>query len=504
MSRKVRTAIVGGGFGGIAAAHALRQRGQDAFVMLERGDRIGGVWRANTYPGITCDVPSHVYSLSFAPNPRWTRRFSPGEEIQAYLVDVMRRFDLDKHVRVNSDVTRATFDDASGRWRLELRDGDAVDAEVVVSACGQLTRPAIPPLPGLDTFRGDWFHSANWPNDRNFDGARIAVVGTGASAIQFAPSLAPVVDHMTIFQRSAPWVIPKLDTEYGRAKRWLYARFPRLQRFARWFWQTQLESLAPVFTRRPALPARILTTVFRWLTALQRFAQLRGNRRLIEATTPDYPIGCKRVLLTSNWYPTLRRENVALCTSPIRECVVDGVVTEDGMHHEVDTIAFGTGFTATEFLAPMEVLGRGGVSIRDSWKDGAEAFLGMTVPEFPNFFILYGPNTNHGTGSAVEVVEVQARYAAQAVDLLASDRAARFEVRREVHDTFKQELQRRLKESVWTGCTSWYVTETGRITNNWPGSPAEYRQRVGQLNVSDYLTDAPAGRAVPQSVTANP
>ncbi len=502
MSRRVRTAIVGAGFGGVAAAHALQQQGQDDFVILERGDRMGGVWRANTYPGITCDVPSVVYSFSFAPNPHWTRRFSPGEEIQAYLLDVMRQFDLDKHLRVNADVVRAKFDDASGRWQLELGDGDTIDAEVVVSACGQLTRPAVPKLPGLDTFRGEWFHSANWPSGKQLDGTRVAVVGTGASAIQFAPAIAPVVEHMTIFQRSAPWVVAKLDTEYGRAIRWLYARFPRLQRFARWFWQAQLEALVPVFTRQPPLRARIISAVFRRLAAFQRFVQLRGNRQLIEAATPDYPLGCKRALLTSNWYPTLLRKNVDLCTSPIQEIVPDGVVTKDGRHHEVDTIVFGTGFTATEFLAPMQVFGRGGVSIRDVWKDGAEAFLGITVPEFPNLFMLYGPNTNHGTGSAVELIEVQARYTAQAVSLLANDQAKQLEVRREAHDTFKQELEGRLKDSVWAGCTSWYVTETGRITNNWPGTPEEYRQRAGQLNVADYWTEAPVRRAAPEPMTA--
>jgi cation diffusion facilitator CzcD-associated flavoprotein CzcO len=489
MLRKVRTAIVGAGFGGIAAAHALQQQGQDDFVILERGSRVGGVWRANIYPGITCDVQSHVYSFSFAPNPRWTRRFSPGEEIQEYLLDVMRRFDLDKHLRVNADVVRAIFDDTSGRWRLELDDGDTIDAEVLISACGQLTRPAIPKMPGLDTYRGEWFHSANWPEGKMFDGSRIAVVGTGASVIQFAPSIAPVVEHMTIFQRSAPWVVAKLDAEYGRATRWLYVRSPRLQRFARGFWQAYLESLVPVFTRRPPLRARILSALFLGLTTFQRFVQLRGNRRLIKAATPDYPLGCKRVLLTSNWYPTLRRQNVDLCTSPIQEIVPNGIVTEDGTHHEVDTIVFGTGFTATEFLAPMEVFGRDGVSIRDVWKDGAEAFLGITVPEFPNLFMLYGPNTNHGTGSAVEMIEVQAKYVAQAVNLLANDQAKQLEVRREAHDTFKQELEGRLKESVWAGCTSWYVTETGRITNNWPGTPEEYRQRTDQLNVADYLTE---------------
>lgn len=462
-------------------------------MILERGDRPGGVWRANTYPGIACDVPSVVYSLSFAPNPKWTRRFSPGDEIQAYLLDVMRRFAIDKHLRVNADVVRARFDDASGRWRLELADGDTLEAEVLISACGQLARPIVPKLRGLENFQGEWFHSANWPDGKKLDGARVAVVGTGASAIQFAPSIAASVEQMTIFQRSAPWVIPKLDTKYGRATRWLYARFPRLQQFARRFWQVQLESLAPVFTRQPPLRARIMHALFAGLARFQRFAQLRGNRRLIKAATPDYALGCKRVLLTMDWYPTLRRPNVEVSTSPIREVVSDGLVTEDGTHHEVDTITFGTGFTTTEFLAPMEVFGRGGVSIREVWKDGAEAFLGLTVPEFPNLFILYGPNTNHGTGSAIEVIEVQARYAAQGVELLANNEANRLEVRREAHETFQRELQRRLQGSVWASCASWYVTDTGRVTNNWPGTYEEYRQRAGRVDLGHYLT----GRATP-------
>jgi len=499
VSRKVRTAIVGAGFGGVAAAHALLGRGQDDFVMLERGDRPGGVWCANTYPGIACDVPSVVYSLSFAPNPKWTRRFSPGDEIEAYLLSVMRRFRLDERLRVEADVVRARFDDASGRWRLDLADGETIEAEVLISACGQLTRPDVPKLPGLEHFQGECFHSAHWPKGKKLDGARVAVIGTGASAIQFAPSIAPIVEHMTIFQRSAPWVIPKLDTKYGRVTRWLYARFPWLQRFARHFWQAQLESLAPLFTRQPPLRARMIQALFSKLAAFQRFVQLRGNRRLIETATRDYALGCKRVLLTMDWYPTLRRPNVEVSTSPVREVVTDGVVTEDGMRHEVDTIIFGTGFTATEFLAPMEVFGRDGVSIRDVWKDGAEAFLGMTVPAFPNLFILYGPNTNHGTGSALEVIEVQARYAAQAVELLANDEATQLEVRRETHETFKRELQHRLKESVWASCTSWYVTEAGRVTNNWPGTFEEYRQRAGRVNLTHYWTARPAPRGRAQA-----
>jgi cation diffusion facilitator CzcD-associated flavoprotein CzcO len=489
MPRTVSTAIVGAGFGGVAAAAALRRQGQSDIVILERGDRVGGVWRANTYPGIACDVPSNLYSLSFAPNPRWSRRFSPGEEIQEYLEDLVRRLDLERHLRLGADVVRAAFDEDRGRWRIELGDGDEVEAEVLVTACGQLTRPAIPDLPGMGDFEGEIFHSAHWPEGRMLDGARVAVIGTGASAIQFVPEIAPRVENMTIFQRSAPWIIPKNDKPYARSTKRLYAHVPILQRIAREILWAMLEGIVPVFTRRPGAVGAAISAQFRAISELQRSIQLRGDRRLMAATRPDYPVGCKRVLLSSDWYPALRRENVDLVTAPIREVVSDGVVTEGGTRHPVDTIVFGTGFTATEFLAPMEVRGRDGVTLAEAWRDGAEAYLGMTIPGFPNLFLLYGPNTNHGTGSALELIETQAGYVADAVRMLADAEAERLEVRRDVHEAFQRELGDRLRDSVWVACSSWYVTESGRVTNNWPGSQTEYRRRAGRLDPADYLLE---------------
>jgi cation diffusion facilitator CzcD-associated flavoprotein CzcO len=252
----------------------------------------------------------------------------------------------------------------------------------------------------------------------------------------------------------------------------------------------------PVFTRRPGALAKAITVPFRALSAIQRAVQLRGDRRLIAATSPDYPLGCKRILLTSDWYPMLRRPNVELVTSPIREVVSDAIVTEDGMRRPIDTIIFGTGFTATEFLAPMEVRGRDGAALTDAWRDGAEAYLGITVPNFPNMFLLYGPNTNHGTGSALALLEAQAGYVADAVGLLASGAASRLEVRRQVHEAFRQELQERLGVSVWASCSSWYVTESGRVTNQWPGTQTEYRRRTARVDPADYLTEAPTPAAV--------
>jgi cation diffusion facilitator CzcD-associated flavoprotein CzcO len=487
----VKVAIVGAGFGGIAAAVDLRRQGQEDIVILERGPRVGGVWRANTYPGIACDVPSHLYSLSFAPNPRWSRRFSQGAEIQAYLEDVARRFDLDRHMRLNSNVQRAEFDEQAGRWTLALATGEQVEAEVLITACGQLTRPAIPDLPGLGEFRGEVFHSAHWPKGELLDGRRVAVVGTGASAIQFVPAIAPHVSHMTVFQRTPGWVIPKSDKPYSERTRRLYERAPWLQAAARKAMWTSLEATVPVFTRRPRWAARLMLAPFRALSESQRAIQLRGDRRLLAATKPSYPLGCKRLLLTSDWYPTLRRDNVELVTDSVREVTSDALIGSDGTRYPADTIVFGTGFTATEFLAPMEVRGRAGVELTAAWRNGAEAYFGITVPSFPNMFLLYGPNTNHGTGSALNLIETQAKYASDAVRLIAGGRANRLEVRADVHDAFQYELTERLADSVWVACSSWYVTESGRVTNNWPGSQAEYQRRAGALNPADYLTEAP-------------
>jgi cation diffusion facilitator CzcD-associated flavoprotein CzcO len=498
MARTVSTAIVGAGFGGIAAAVNLRRQGQDDITILERGDSIGGVWRANIYPGLACDVPSHLYSLSFAPNPRWSRRFSQRAEIQAYLQDVAHRFDLERHIRLNSDVIRAEWDEARGRWQLEIGTGDTVEAEVLITACGQLTRPSIPDIPGLGEFKGQVFHSAHWPGDDMLEGRRVAVIGTGASAIQFVPAIAPQVAHMTVFQRTPGWVVPKSDKPYSQRTRRIYERAPWLQKAARGAMWALMEATVPVFTQRPRWAARAARLPFRGLSEFQRLTQLRGDRRLLEATKPDYPLGCKRLLLTSEWYPTLRRDNVDLVTDRVGAITADAVIDTQGNRYEADTIVFGTGFTATEFLAPMEVLGRDGLELTDAWRDGAEAYFGITVPGFPNMFLLYGPNTNHGTGSALNLIETQAGYASDAVQMISTAAAQRLEVRPEVHEAFQYELGERLRDSVWVSCSSWYVTESGRVTNNWPGSQAEYQRRAGRLNPADYLTEAP----LPEPATA--
>ncbi|MGH2838868.1 MAG: flavin-containing monooxygenase [Thermoleophilaceae bacterium] len=499
MARKVSVAIVGAGFGGIATAVRLKQQGQDDLVVFERGDRIGGVWRANTYPGIACDVPSHLYSLSFAPNPDWSQRFSPGDEIQAYLAGVADRYDVTRHIRFNADVEQATFDEEAGRWRLEVANGENVEAEVLITACGQLCRPSIPPVKGLDRFKGPMFHSAHWDPDFDPAGKRVAVIGTGASAIQFVPRIAETVSQMTIFQRSAPWVLGKMDRVYPERVKRLHRRIPLLPKLWRKGWMLWFEALVPVFTKPESPAGRLNKAIYTPLSQINRFVQLRGNRKLWKATTPDSPVGCKRILITADWYPTLRRENVELVSGAIEEVTEDSVVGRDGRSHPADAIVFGTGFSATEFLAPMKVVGRDGRRLaEDAWAYGAEAYLGISVPAFPNMFLLYGPNTNHGTGSAVELLEAQAKYAVQAVNSIATGKAAQLEVRHERHEEFVREMNERLAGSVWVSCSNWYVTADGRVTNNWPGTQAEYRRRTRTLALADYLA---TGSGTPPSGT---
>jgi cation diffusion facilitator CzcD-associated flavoprotein CzcO len=500
MARKVSVAIVGAGFGGVAAAVKLKRQGQDDIVILERGDRIGGVWRANVYPGIACDVPSHLYSLSFAPNADWSKRFSPDSEIRAYLQGVADRFGVTPLIHFNADVERATFDERSGRWRLAVANGDDVEAEVLITACGQLTRASIPDVPGLDRFKGPIFHSAHWDEQFDAAGKRVAVIGTGASAIQFVPAIAPQVAQMTIFQRSAPWVLGKTDRDYPERVKRLHRRFPILPRMWRRGWQLSFETLVPVFTRPDSGLGRLNQALLKTLSQANRFVQLRGDRRLWNATTPDTPVGCKRLLITSDWFPTMRRENVDLVPDGIAEVTEDGVVDCQGRAHPADAIVFGTGFKTTEFLAPMEVVGRDGIRLNeDAWAHGGEAYLGISVAGFPNMFLLYGPNTNHGTGSAVEMLEMEADYATKAIGLIADGTVERLEVRREAYDRFVREMDERLADSVWVRGSNWYVNEEGRVTNNWPGSQAEYRRRTKTVALADYLT---AGSGTPPAGTA--
>jgi cation diffusion facilitator CzcD-associated flavoprotein CzcO len=482
-----RVVVVGAGFGGLAAARALREQGITDITVLERADTVGGVWRDNTYPGAACDVPSPLYSWSWAPHLDWSRRYGTQPEILDYIRETADTEGLSTYVRTGVEVTALEYDEPAGSWRVVTSTG-TLTADLVVSAVGQLSNPAVPPIPG--TFGGPVFHSAQWRHDVDLTGKRVAVVGTGASAIQFVPAIADRVASMTVFQRSAPYVVPKPDQAYAERHHRLFRRFPKIQLAERraWFWLTEvfngaLEGTSPI--TRPLLAA------IRGAWRLQLRAQVR-DRSLRRRLVPDFPVGCKRLLFSNDWYRTLARDHVDVVGECITGVEPAGLRTADGRLHEADVLIWGTGFAATDFLAGIDVRGVDGVVLRDVWSDGARAHLGLTAPGFPNLFCVYGPNTNLGGSSIVIMLEAQAGWIAQVARRIADGDAHRVAVRREVADAYDDEMQGRLSTSVWAGCDSWYHDGT-RITTNWPGRVTEYRQRTAAVDWSELEEIASSG-----------
>lgn len=473
-----RVVVIGAGFGGLGAARALRQQGIEDITVLERAGSVGGVWRDNTYPGAACDVPSPLYSWSWATNPAWGRRYSPQPEILGYLQDAAEREGLLNLVRTGVEVTALQWDEAAGTWHVSAADGTSYDTEVVVSAVGQLSNPVVPDLPGTDSFAGPSFHSAQWRHDVDLRGRRVAVVGTGASAIQFVPGIVDRVAALTVFQRSAPYVVPKPDQEYKPRHHRAFKRFPWLLRAERrsWFWVT--ERFNGSLGGGSAL-ARPLMATLKTLWRLTLRAQVKDaglRRRLV----PDYALGCKRLLFSNAWYPAIARDHVEVVTERVTGVEPTGVRTADGRLHEADVLIWGTGFAATDFLAEIAVTGAGGADLHAVWSDGAWAHLGVTVPGFPNLFCIYGPNTNLGGSSIIAMMEAQAGWIAQVVRRIADGGAHALAVRREVADAYDREMQSRLATSAWAGCDSWYA-DGARITTNWPGLVAEYQERTARV-----------------------
>ncbi len=477
--------VIGAGFGGLGVAIELRRNGFDKITILERATDLGGVWRENTYPGAACDVPSPLYSFSYEPKADWPHRYSGQTDILGYLHAVAVKYGLPDRIVFGAEVTEARFDESTERWTVRTTDGEIRTADVLICAVGQLSRPRMPDIAGIDTFTGPSFHSAQWDHDVELAGKRVAVIGTGASAIQFVPAIAPDVEQLTLFQRTAAWVVSRTDRAYHPVHHALFRHVPGLRRAQRlWVW-CFLEFFALGLAAVP--PIRRIAT---WLgtRALRRDVP---DARLREKLTPDYPVLCKRVLFSNEYYPALVRPNVDVVTDEIAEVVPDGVRTADGTVHPADVIVYGTGFKGSEFLWPIKVFGREGVELERMWEEGARAYLGMAVPGFPNMFLMYGPNTNLGIGSIVYMIECQARYIRQAVRYLSDHPDSRLEVRPEAAAAFDEQIQRRLLRTPWTACSSWYRNAAGRITNNWPGTVTAYRLRTRTLDPADYLTAAP-------------
>jgi cation diffusion facilitator CzcD-associated flavoprotein CzcO len=476
-----RCLVIGAGFGGLGAAHALRQQGIEDITVLERAHAVGGVWRDNTYPGAACDVPSPLYSWSWSLNPSWSHRYSGQAEILAYLERASDEAGLLELVRTGQEVCEATYDDATSSWRVRTTDGTTHEADVVISAVGQLSDPVVPELPGRDSFAGPAFHSAQWRHDVPLDGARVAVVGTGASAIQFVPAIVDRVAALTVFQRSAPYVVPRPDTEYRPFHHRLFDRYPAVMRGERGATFHLTELLNRALGGDSVMAAPFLATLRQvWKAHLRLQVKDPALRSKLE---PDFSIGCKRILFSNDWYPALDRAHVDVVTDAVVGMQPSGVVAADGTSHEADVVIWGTGFSATDFLRTIRVTGRDGLELHDVWRDGATAYLGIGVPGFPNLFCIYGPNTNLGGSSIIGMMEAQAGWIAQVVRRIADSDRRTFEVRSEVADAYDREMQDRLRESVWAGCDNWYK-DGGRITTNWPGMVGEYRDRLASVDWS--------------------
>lgn len=480
-TQTVDTLVIGAGFSGLAIGVELRRRGLEDFVILEKAQGVGGTWRFNAYPGAACDIPANLYSFSYAPNPGWSHRYARQPEILAYLESFADRYDLRRHLRLGVEVRRAAFDVERGRYHVECADGRDFDARALVLGNGALHLPSIPRLPGIEAFEGQAFHTAEWPSEYDARGKRIAVIGAGASAIQIVPELAPIAAAVYVHQRTPPWILPRHDRAIGTLEKQLNERLPALQRLERIGTYWRHESRAIAFLRWPRL--------MDWGEREAR-AYLRrsiANPDLREALTPAYRMGCKRVLLSNEYYPTLQRENVELVTEPIESVSEQEMRTTDGRERVVDTIVYATGFQATNYLSKIEIVGATGRSLNATWRRRPGAYLGMHVAGFPNLFLMTGPNTGLGHNSMVFMIEAQARHIAQCIRWIVDEKLSSISVRLPVQAAYNTDLRARLARTVWaSGCTSWYLAAGGLNLTLWPGFTFDYRRRTRQIRETDF------------------
>jgi cation diffusion facilitator CzcD-associated flavoprotein CzcO len=482
--REVDVVIVGSGFSGLGMAIRLKEQGSEDFVVLERGDEVGGTWHYNTYPGCACDVPSHLYSYSFAANAEWSQTYSPQPEIRDYLRRCADEFGVRPFVKLGHEVTAATWDDDERRWHVETTRGD-FRARVLVSGMGPLTEPKIPDIPGLEDFEGETFHSARWNHDYDLTGKRVASIGTGASAIQYVPEIQPRVDQLHVFQRTAPWIAPHSNRPITGVERRLYRALPVLQRLVRGGVYAARELLVLGFVKNP----RLMKVVER--VARRHMRQQISDPELIEKVTPDYTIGCKRILPSNRWYPALDQPNVELVTAGVKEVRPNSIVSEDGVEREVDAIVFGTGFHVTDMPATRYVRGRNGELLFDAWRNGARAYLGTAAPGYPNLFLLLGPNTGLGHGSMVYMIESQIQYVLDALRVMRERDIETVEVQPEAVERYNEALERDMKGTVWTtGCSSWYLDDTGRNATQWPDWTWRFRQRTARFDAAEYVLES--------------
>jgi cyclohexanone monooxygenase len=474
---KPTVAVIGAGPGGIAMGIQLAQRGYD-FTIFERGHGFGGTWRNNTYPGAACDVPSHFYSYSFALNPRWSKTFANQPEILAYLEKVAADNELAHHLANRARVTTLRWSDTDRHWALVTDDGTTHEFDVVVSAVGMLDMPNVPDIPGSDRFRGRAFHSSNWDHTKSTAGECVSSIGTGASAIQYVPAIAGETAHLTVFQRTPIWVSPRFDEPFTPEQQELFERDPAEARKVRDAAFQQYESAS--FAADSAQTTEMTNIAREYLIRKVKDPELRAK------LTPDYPLGCKRPLQSREWFPTFALPNVTLETTPIVEFTETGLRTADGVEHEVDTVIYGTGFKANNYLCGLDVYGRGGRRLHDDWRDGAEAYLGTVVPGYPNLFTLYGPNTN-GVTSIIYILEAQAQFVRRVLDDMARQRLQAVDIKREIHDAYNNEIQNAMTGTVWlANCNNYFRHPNGKVVTQFPYHGVTFAERLAQVHLDEF------------------
>jgi cation diffusion facilitator CzcD-associated flavoprotein CzcO len=478
----LEVAVIGSGFAGLGMAISLERQGRSDYAVFERADSLGGTWRDNHYPGCACDVPTPLYSFSFAPNPDWSYLYARHDEIRAYLEDCADRFGVRDRIEFGNGVATASWDDDSGLWTLRLDDGSSRTARVLVAGIGGLNRPALPDIEGLEDFAGPLMHSAAWDHSVDLTGKRVAVIGTGASAIQIVPEVAKVAGRLDVFQRTAPWVLPRIDFRMRRWMKSLFRHVPLTQKALRGIiWGIQ-ESVAVPLTINPALTKP--------LEAAGRRNIARGveDEALRKRLTPSYKVGCKRILVSNDYYPAFSRDNVELVTDPIVRITEGGIETAAGELREVDVIVCATGFDIREALEQADVRGRGGVALSHAWAERIEAHRGTMIRGFPNVFMLSGPNTGTGNMSQVFMIEAQIGFVDKALEMMRSKGADRIEVTAEAQRAFNDELVERMGGTVWVtgGCKSWYLTEAGHSGVLWPGFSTVFRRELSRVDESEY------------------
>ncbi len=480
--------IVGSGFSGLGMAIRLKKAGIEDFIILERAQEVGGTWRENHYPGAACDVPSHVYSFSFAPSNKWSRKFAPQKEILQYLKECADTYDIRRHIRFRSTVTAASFDEESGLWTLELTEGTKVQARYFILGSGGLSRPSYPKIEGLSSFGGELFHTAEWRHDVSLKGKKVAVIGTGASAIQVVPAIAPEVGELKLFQRTAAWILPKDDYSFSQEQKRRFANWPLLGRLYRTklYWEFEVRALGLL---KPKLIRQAQKMGYDSIRKIVKDPEVQKK------LTPDYTMGCKRILLSNEFYPTFNQDHVSLVTEGIQRVTREGIQTADGQVHKVDAIVCATGFQVAEASAPFPIRGREGRDLQTEWRDGAEAYRGTTVHGFPNMFIIVGPNTGLGHNSIVFIIESQVNYILDALKKLHKLGNKSVEVKARAQKDYNDELQERFQGTVWSSgnCVSWYHNAAGRNTTLWPGFSFQLRMKTLNFDMGAYLLENQEG-----------